>query len=155
MKTTNTLSCPCGSSQLFTNCCRPYLMGDLLPETAEALMRSRYTAYSQANIEYIMQTMCGPAAQHFNPEQAREWAAAAEWQKLQVIKAWQVSAEKAFVEFVASYRLKQHPHLLHEVSEFHRVEGRWYYVTGITPKVSRNELCPCGSGKKAKRCCLS
>ena len=53
MTTTN---CYCGSGQAFENCCRPYIIGERKPLTAEALMRSRYSGYASGAINYIINT---------------------------------------------------------------------------------------------------
>ncbi len=48
--------CPCGSQRPFLSCCGPYLSGQQTAPTAEALMRSRYTAYTRQNIDYLIAT---------------------------------------------------------------------------------------------------
>lgn len=147
--------CPCESGRTYDECCKPYLSGLNLPKTPEALMRSRYTAYSQANIDYIQQTMRGPALINFNPQAAYQWAVQAKWLGLKVVSAPTPSAQAkiGFVEFIASFLEQNQRKIIHERSEFHFLEGRWFYVTGNTPKVNLNASCPCGSGKKFKRCC--
>ncbi|WP_411751462.1 SEC-C metal-binding domain-containing protein, partial [Serratia sp. (in: enterobacteria)] len=42
---------------------------------------------------------------------------------------------------------------MHERSRFLRLEQRWYYIDGTKPQPGRNAICPCGSGKKYKKCC--
>ena len=118
-------------------------------------MRSRYTAYSQANIDYIQRTMRGPALINFDPKAAYQWALQVKWLGLKVISAPKVAenAKIGFVEFIASFLEQDHQRCIHERSEFHFLEDRWFYITGLTPKVSLNANCPCGSGKKFKRCC--
>ncbi len=152
--------CPCGSEILLENCCAPYVDGKSLPDTAEALMRSRYTAYSQANIDYIGATMTGPAAQDFDIEEAKKWAKQCVWRELRVLKAWPDpnNVNRAFVEFIAAYSIAEQQQSLHETSEFQRIDGRWFYVDGTfakakQEKVGRNSPCSCGSGKKFKFCC--
>ena len=148
------MRCPCGQGVEYDDCCGRYISGREIPVTAEQLMRSRYTAYSLANIPYIEATMRGSAAQGFNPLEAMQWAKAANWQGLTVHAHQPVLDDppRAFVEFTAKYEVDNKLHHLHERSEFHFDNGRWYYITGVAP--SRNGLCPCGSGKKFKRCCL-
>ncbi|NER81006.1 MAG: zinc chelation protein SecC, partial [Leptolyngbya sp. SIO1D8] len=53
---TNPSLCPCGSQRPFSACCEPYLLGQAIAPTAEALMRSRYTAYCQSNVDYLVAT---------------------------------------------------------------------------------------------------
>lgn len=122
--------CPCGSNKTYSECCELFISGKQLPSTPEALMRSRYTAYTQANIDYIANTMKDAASRGFNPASAREWASTVTWLSLQVLNASPVTNNKGFVEFIARYRLQNQEHTLHEISEFHLKNGRWYYVDG-------------------------
>ncbi|VVC76917.1 hypothetical protein AQUSIP_22440 [Aquicella siphonis] len=124
-------------------------------------MRSRYTAYTQADMDYIARTMRGAASEHFDAESAHKWAKRSRWIKLEVLHA-SMDGQKGFVEFRAHYSLANKLYVLHEISEFHLDQGEWYYIDGQTPPVDsakktisagRNEPCPCGSGKKFKKCC--
>jgi SEC-C motif-containing protein len=144
--------CPCGSNTAYEACCGLFINGSATPATPEALMRSRYTAYTQANIEYISKTMKGPAAKDFNAEEAEAWAKQITWLTLQVLYVKQDKTH-GWVEFVAQYAYGAKKHNLHEVSEFCLEEGKWYYIDGKTPKIGRNDFCPCGSNKKFKKCC--
>lgn len=124
--------CPCGSQKIYSACCGLYIDNAVLPPTPEALMRSRYTAYSQANIDYIAQTMKGRAAQGFNISNALQWAQQVQWLRLEVIKVSPLtnSGKLGHVEFIAHFRLQGKAQRIHEVSEFHLENGRWYYVDG-------------------------
>lgn len=122
--------CPCGSSKLYRKCCGKYIDLGKQPQTAEQLMRSRYSAYSQANIDYIQQTMSGPASDGFDAVQAKQWAEQAQWQGLQVLKAHNETEDKAFVTFAAHHQLNGQAQVIAERSEFHRIDGRWVYVVG-------------------------
>jgi len=121
--------CPCGSQKTFEQCCNRYISGEQLPKTPEALMRSRYSAYTKANISYIQKTMCGPASQEYNAKEARQWAKTAHWLGLKIIKTSQ-NDTIGHVEFIARYRLNHTEHQLHECSEFHYIDNRWYYIQG-------------------------
>lgn len=148
--------CPCQSKQPYAQCCEPFITGQMRPQTPEQLMRSRYTAYTQANITYIKDTMRGKALEGFNEASAKQWAQDVKWLGLEVIHAPQAQAAKGFVEFIARFEQNGQRQQIHEISEFARLNGgsRWYYVSGKTPKIERNALCPCGSGKKYKHCCI-
>jgi SEC-C motif domain protein len=168
--------CPCGSELTYAKCCGPYLSGKKSPPTAEALMRSRYTAYAGAepNIAYIKNSMTKTAQKGFNEKESTEWATETDWLGLTVIKAEQISDTTATVEFSVDYRFKDGAReSLHEVGSFVFQNERWLYDDGDShvhpegeehhhpaptvvrehPKVGRNEPCPCGSGKKYKKCC--
>src|SRR5688500_5156809 len=99
------MNCPCGSNYSYDKCCGPFLAGTALPETAEKLMRSRYTAYTRANIEYIKKTMAPEAKKGFDPVGTKQWAEESKWKGLKI-----VATEKGgptdtigMVEFTATY----------------------------------------------------
>lgn len=155
--------CACGSEQDYADCCGRFIEGKEIPSTPEQLMRSRYTAYTKANIAYIAKTMKSPASDRFDAEEAKRWATSLEWLRLEVIASSQESPSKGWVEFLVHFNQHQKRHVLHELSEFRCDEGQWYYIDGRSPKnlglpirtthVGRNEPCLCGSGKKYKKCC--
>lgn len=155
-------TCPCGSTNAFEECCGPFVAGAKNVETPEQLMRSRYTAYTIPFMDYIERTMQGPAATDFNKESAFNWAKRAKWQGLEIINT-SMDKDKGYVEFKAHYFEGGTSHTMHEISEFRLIDDKWYYYDGKKPlivekevkvKIGRNEPCPCGSGKKYKKCCL-
>lgn len=113
-------------------------------------MRSRYAAYARGDAAYLLATW-HPSTRP--PTLALEEDPA--WCGLE-IRACAAGDREGSVEFVARYRDGGRPGALHETSRFVREEGCWYYVDGRihpAPKVGRNDPCPCGSGRKFKRCC--
>jgi SEC-C motif-containing protein len=154
--------CLCHSGKLYLDCCGIFLSEEKFAETPEQLMRSRYSAYVSINIDYIARTMRGPAAKGFNKPQTEAWARQVKWLELKVLQATR-EKDSGLVEFIASYVQDGVKQQMHEVSEFQRTEGKWYYVNGkkksmnkiagIPVKIGRNDLCPCGSHKKFKKCC--
>lgn len=119
--------CPCCSNKPYESCCEPYLKGILRAPTPEALMRSRYTAYSQANIDYIVHTMQGAPAENFNPEEAKKWANSIRFVRLEVLSS-SMNGDKGEVSFKAHYVKKNKPYVLAEHSHFERINGQWKYV---------------------------
>ena len=113
--------CPCGSGKPFEACCGPYLSGTPAP-TAEALMRSRYTAYTLADIPYIKKTMKQP----LDERAAQESATSVTWIGLEVLDACEDE-----VEFKASYMEGGQLRVLHERSRFVFEDGRWYYTEAM------------------------
>ena len=116
-------------------------------------MRSRYSAYVLKLNDYLRDTW-HPSTR---PQELDVSADDTPWQRLQIIsceKGGEVDSEGK-VEFAAFYQGGQ----LHERSRFVREGGRWFYLDGeiLAPlqeeKPGRNAPCPCGSGKKYKRCC--
>ncbi|MGD2117775.1 MAG: YchJ family protein [Chromatiales bacterium] len=156
--------CPCGSGREFADCCEPFILGNSLPETAEQLMRSRYSAYASEQVEYLHDSLHPQHREDHDINAARKWAKESDWLGLEIVATEQGGADDAtgVVEFRASYRDKGVTRQVHEISRFEKVDGRWYYVDGDMPKpetvrheakVGRNDPCPCGSGKKYKKCC--
>lgn len=148
--------CPCGRPQPFERCCGPYLRGEAFPETAEALMRSRYTAYARREVDYLLDT-------HAPRDEGRRaaivaWAERAEFVGLEVVgtEAGLAEDQTGVVEFIARTREAGTEQLHRERSRFLKQDGRWFFIDGAAParpRVGRNDPCPCGSGKKYKKCC--
>ena len=127
MKNHSTNICPCGTTKLYTACCARYIEGDTSAPTAEALMRSRYTAYTQLNEAYLLATW-HPSTRPASLGLAEE--VPTKWLGLEVKRHEQQDADHAIVEFVARYKVHGRAHRLHEVSSFVREAGQWFYVDG-------------------------
>jgi SEC-C motif domain protein len=167
--------CPCGSDFPFTDCCGPLIRGTGFPDTAEDLMRSRYTAFAQQNWEYVVITS--------HPEEKKELAKIGPalieeglvWKKLEIVgvRAGGRDDSEGQVDFVAHFVKDGTAQTLRESSRFYKINGRWVYsrkdstlppvaVSAQTKpqtfvrgeaKIGRNDPCSCGSGKKFKKCC--
>ena len=145
--------CPCGSGKQYKLCCGPFIASEKSAPTPEALMRSRYSAYVHKNLDYIMHTATGPAKRSFNAEHTRSLAEHTEWLGLKVLHVSPITTDIGFVEFMARFSVNGKERFIYETSEFHKENGKWYYFDGESPKIGRNDPCPCGSGKKYKKCC--
>ncbi len=119
--------CPCGAPD-YAACCGRYHGSTPAPD-AEALMRSRYSAY------VLKLEPCLLATWHPNTRPASLDLAAddAKWLGLEVKNHSLQDPEHATVEFVARYKIGGRAHRLHEISRFVREDGRWYYVDGTFP----------------------
>lgn len=119
--------CPCGSARPFGDCCGPYLEGTALPQTAEQLMRSRYSAYSRGDADYLRASW-HPATRHQDLDLAPELR----WLGLKILAttAGGPDDEQGVVEFIARYRSGGRAGRLHERSRFKRYRGQWCYVDG-------------------------
>jgi SEC-C motif-containing protein len=122
-------NCQCGTGRAYLNCCGKFISGDFQPTTPEELMRSRYTAYTQANIPYIAKTMRSPAADNFDGDNAYAWAKAVKWSRLEVLKI-SLNSSIGFVEFRAYFYENNQKRVIHENSEFHLIDGIWFYING-------------------------
>jgi len=143
--------CPCGSGKEYEACCQPFHKGLKKAETPEAaLMRSRYSAFVKGEAEYLLATSLSGHHAPDELEQLKAQMGQVEWLKLDVLETQGES-----VDFKAYYRDKAGVHLLHEKSRFVYQDDQWFYDEGTlyNSKIERNELCPCGSGKKFKKCC--
>lgn len=144
------MQCYCSSKKEFSECCKPFLDGNLKPNTPEELMRSRYSAYVIGNVDYIINTT---AEENRYPDDAlliEEFSRAVSWLKLEVLQS-----KESMVEFKAYYRDSEGIKVQHEKSSFVYEDNMWLYKDGkhFSSKIERNEPCPCGSGKKYKKCC--
>ena len=119
--------CPCGSTKPYIACCARYVEGNEPAPTAEALMRSRYTAYTQLREDYLLATW-HPSTRPSALGMAED--AQTKWIGLDVKRHEQQDADHAIVEFVARHKVNGRAHRLHEVSRFVREDGRWFYVDG-------------------------
>lgn len=158
-------NCPCGSEKDYQKCCEVYHSGKKTPETAEILMRARYAAFAKNQVKFIGESHI-PGTSDFDEAEATEWATSSKWKGLEIINTQQGGEEHntGSVEFKALYSDKDDKdYLHHEISIFKKIDGKWFYedgqivgtgpITRATPKVGRNEPCPCDSGKKYKKCC--
>ena len=128
-------------------------------------MRSRYSAFATGAIDYIRDTQDPSNRNDFDRNAVSEWSRRSEWVGFDLlqVEAGGEGDEEGKIEFVARYRIKGDEQAHHEVATFRRVDGRWYFVDGQmakhetfvrqSAKVGRNDACPCGSGKKYKKCC--
>ena len=119
-------SCPCGSGAKYAACCAPLHAGTTPAGSAEALMRSRYSAYGLKLEEYLLATW-HPTTR---PSELDLSADDSKWLGLEVKRHAVQDESHATVEFVARYRIAGRGHRLHELSRFVREDGRWYYLDG-------------------------
>ncbi len=119
---------PCGgSNKNYSGCCGRYLDGGEAAPTAEALMRSRYTAYTLGREDYLLATWhhsARPASLELTAGPRSKWLG------LEVKRHELPEPDRAVVEFVARYKVGGRAHRLHEVSRFVREAGRWFYMDG-------------------------
>lgn len=150
-------TCPCGSGLPLATCCQPLHLGQ--PATsAEALMRSRYSAYVLGNIDYLRATTLPVQQSALDTEAMREWSNNSQWLGLSV-EAHQPlggAPPRSTVTFVARWRDAQGEHAHREHSAFVQLDDRWYFIDPtVRINAGRNDSCPCGSGRKFKKCCAA
>jgi SEC-C motif-containing protein len=157
--------CPCGASQPYSECCEPFILGVNPVPTAEALMRSRYTAYTRCEVDYILRTTHPNQRNQDSETNIRQWAQKSVWHELNILNIVGGGSEDpaGTVEFIAEYTENNKRVSHHELAEFKKENGTWFFWDGgppkpkqfirPTPKTGRNDPCSCGSGKKFKKCC--
>lgn len=150
------MQCHCGSDRLLKDCCHQIWQqgGDLL--SAERVMRARYTAYVQGNIDFLRITTLPIQQAALDILQMTRWSQQTEWRGLQVISHQLAthSQRHAWVIFTVSCREDGQSYTHHERSAFVRDAESWRFIDPtVSLKAERNQACVCGSMQKFKRCC--
>lgn len=120
--------CPCGSGKVYGECCEPLHDARAYAQTAEQLMRSRYTAYVKRLSDYLKQTW----AESTRPDEI-DFEPGLSWQKLTILKTkkGRPKDQKGWVTFCAEYQVGLERFKMTEKSEFIRdSDGRWVYLSG-------------------------
>ncbi len=154
---TTSQPCPCGSTILFPTCCGVVIQDHGKAVTAEQLMRSRYSAFVIKDSKHILASWYitnRPKSLNFDDHPVV-------WLELEIHNT--VDGEEndttGQVEFTSKYLENGLFCSLREISDFVKENGLWYYKSGECTvhreQLARNSPCPCGSGKKFKRCCLN
>ena len=156
--------CPCGTGSPYSECCEPLIRGERPASTAEALMRARFSAYTKKEVDFIYRTIHPEQQKKADRESIKTWADVANFRTLDVLKVEEGGAgdDSGMVEFIAMYEEGGEERRHHEHARFERVGGEWFFdqhrsaapaLARATPDIGRNDPCPCGSGKKYKKCC--
>ena len=160
--TEENMTCPCGSGAAFKDCCEPVINGTRESDTAEELMRARYSAFVTGAVDFIISSTHSRTRNEVDRASTQEWSETSTWRGLQILETKQVNENKAYVSFEAQFTQNGKDENHREKSLFEREQGKWRFVTGDelknptvryeTPPPGRNDPCPCGSGKKYKKC---
>lgn len=157
--------CPCGSGKSYSDCCEPIISGEKKAETAESLMRARYSAYVKHEIDFIVNSCVRTGDKNdIDMDETRRWSEESEWLGLKIHNKSKgdITDTEGTVEFSARYIRNGLKDEYRELASFKKENGEWLYSEGkltattvvrAAPKVGRNDPCPCGSGKKYKHCC--
>lgn len=147
--------CYCGSGNSFAACCQAIITGEKPAIHCEQLMRSRYSAYCIKQCDYLFNTY-HVSKRGDNPKHLiQAFANSCHFLQL-TIHASEQNDNDGIVSFTFRYIQDNFLFEVSEISRFIKAE-QWYYRDGkVTEhpvqKLSRNDLCPCKSGKKVKRC---
>ncbi|MAW07941.1 MAG: hypothetical protein CME61_06630 [Halobacteriovoraceae bacterium] len=160
------MGCHCGENESFEDCCNKFIEGIAKPETAEQLMRSRYSAFVVGATDYVFNTHHADSRGDVSKEEIENWSKSSKWNGLEIVRTSDGgnTDESGEVEFIARYSTDGNEYAHHERASFKKVDEHWYFVDGQILKeviknphknVGRNDPCICGSGKKYKKCCLN
>jgi SEC-C motif-containing protein len=119
-------NCYCGSSEIYENCCEIYIKGIKKPTTAEALMRSRYTAFATGAVDYLVATTHFSTRKSHKKADILDWSKSNQWIKLEVLATTATTVK--FKAYYLDHHLKAQIH--NEHSTFIFENGNWYYVDG-------------------------
>lgn len=145
----------------YSDCCQPYHQGISKAETAERLMRTRYSAFVQVLPEYIVHTTLPAQQALLDIEAIEQWARETPWAGLEIVEHTpKLGKRQAQVEFKAYYTTPDGAQAAHhERSTFVKVKDKansdtWYFLDPtVAMSVSQKQPCICGSGEKFKCCC--
>jgi len=127
------MDCPCGSKLDYADCCGRFIDAGQIAQTAEALMRSRYTAYTKSDFNYLLTTWhSSTRPESLDEKQSQQWIGL----KILRTEAGQADDSNGVVEFIARYKVNGRAFRLHETSRFVKEDGCWFYVEGIIQPVS-------------------
>jgi SEC-C motif-containing protein len=159
--------CACGSGRLASECCLPVIRRERIATTAEELMRSRYVAFVIGDVDWIMDSHHSTTVGEIDRDEVEKWSTGSEWLGLRIrdTEGGGADDDEGVVSFRARYKVQgqQVDHLEH--ARFEREGGEWRFHSvvevddqpelvpvGPRDEVGRNDPCPCGSGKKYKKC---
>ena len=157
------MTCVCGIGESTETHCLPIIKGQQPARTAEELMRSRFAAYVLHEIDHLLDSVHPDSPGEADRKNTEAWAKAADWGHIEILstEAGGEDDDQGMVEFKAHFKVRGVPQVHHERALFKRHNKRWLYLDGdeLKPepikrgqKVGRNDPCPCGSGKKFKKC---
>ncbi|QBY03015.1 hypothetical protein E2K93_00900 [Thalassotalea sp. HSM 43] len=150
--------CPCGSQQELDHCCQAIITGAKQANTAEQLMRSRFTAYALGDSKYVANTYAAAKQAENSEADIKAWMDETVWLSLNVEQTDYTDNTYHYVQFVVRYLHGEQLCEMRENSRFLQENGSWRYLDGdiinhdVVKTIGRNEPCPCLSGKKFKRC---
>ncbi|KQR93603.1 preprotein translocase subunit SecA [Chryseobacterium sp. Leaf180] len=121
------MNCPCCSGKSYEDCCQPFHLREKFPQTAESLMRSRFSAFALPNGAYLMETTLPEKRKFHDQDELQNWGESNSWKRLEIIK----KPAENMVQFKAYYTDENGvAQIHHELSLFKKVDKRWFYVSG-------------------------
>ncbi len=158
------MSCVCGSGKAAESCCLAIIKGQRPAATAEELMRARYAAYVHGEVDFLIESTLPEGRKDIDRDTTAAWSQQSSWLGFELLgkEQGEASDSEGTVDFSARYKLKGMVVTHREHSTFKKVDGKWFFAEGVElpapplrkeSQAGRNDPCPCGSGKKYKKCC--
>lgn len=125
--------CPCGNNKTYSSCCGRIHLDQSQAKSPEELMRSRYTAFTLANGDYLNQSHHESVRKAEEKEETEKWAKSVKWMGLDVLEASLIdeNSTEGFVEFKAHFKSGLFKKVIHEKSRFRKENGIWFYVDAV------------------------
>lgn len=125
--------CPCGSNRTYRDCCEMIISGKKEAASALELMKSRYVAFTMANVEYLMSSHHSKTRPVKESKQIKKWAESVQWMGLVIlnIQGGEEADDIGYVEFRAMYLEAGQIQQIHERSLFEREKRKWVYKSGV------------------------
>jgi len=125
--------CYCNSKRTYSECCEPIILGKQYAQTAEQLMRSRYSAYVVGNINYLMSSHHPSTRPIKERKSILKWTKSLSWVSLEIVSKQngQQHDNEGNVEFKALYMENGKLECIHENSYFVKEKNKWHYKSGI------------------------
>ena len=140
--------CPCQSGKDYDTCCGAIISGSQIAPTAEALMRSRYSAFAKGAVDYLKDSLHPDHRDDFDPMATKDLADNSEWLGLRILNTsgGGKDDQEGTVEFIVTFRMKGTTFDHHELAQFNRYNGIWYYTDGelVQPNAGQPEGIPQG-----------
>lgn len=120
------MSCYCGSGHSLYHCCLPIIERKRNAETAEQLLRARYSAFVLQKFSFLRDTTAPEAAQEKDLIENEKWAKKVEFIELKIIRSSEQNLQGQ-VQFKVYFNDSKTVYCHHEISQFRKIESHWYY----------------------------
>lgn len=118
------MQCPCNPTKEYKDCCQKVHQNIASASSAEALMRSRYSAFVLANIAFLQKSHHSSTRPSKQEKRALEkWSTSVNWIKLEILNTTEDT-----VEFKAFFMENGIVAIIHENSLFCKEDNHWVYL---------------------------
>ena len=134
-------NCPCESGKHYNDCCGAIISNQRKANTAEELMRARYTAFTSANVDFLLRTHQKKSRPNKQKNKIKRWANSVEWIGLAISKTigGMEYDNDGYVEFRAIFIENNQYEHIHENSYFLKEDDEWFYAGGTNLDLLREE----------------